>query len=232
MLKKFYDKLYKNFKGSLVTYNHVKNIDKNAKEYLNQLADKNKIDEIITNWYYIKDNFKDEIDFLSKDKNFKIISGISAASFWNYEFIQHNVCRVLVNNKEYAKTLEKFSEKHNLKINVIYSKNLPKYIKADNLLIETIEYCIIDCLTDYAFIDAFSTIYEQKKDINLENLLKLSYHKTLPNSNIKLNQILYYAFNKFNEISERRIFADYNVNLKDHFIKRSLDEAIEKILDF
>ncbi|UCE75195.1 MAG: hypothetical protein JSV56_05700, partial [Methanomassiliicoccales archaeon] len=96
-LTKFNNKLKRKWKGSLVKVKNIKHMEPNAKKYLNNLAKAKLIKNITWGWYWIPSNPKDFFDFLRQDKNFKIISSQTAASFWNYDFIHRDMYTIKVN---------------------------------------------------------------------------------------------------------------------------------------
>ncbi len=231
MLMEFYSKLAEEFKGSLVRTCAVKEFNKNAKEYLHKLSRKGLVERVAWGWYFVKDNMIDVWDFLSRDKTFKIIVGQTAASLWNNDFVHRDVYTILVKDKSYARALENFSEKYGFKIEVSYSDNLPRYVKMGNLYVEDFTESIIDCLNRWAFLDAMAIIYEQREKINVGKFVRRYYWKRLAGSDIRIGQVLGYGFKKFNEETKRKIFPGYRISLKDKFVRRTIDEAIEKVVE-
>ena len=160
-LTKFNEKL-RPFKGSLVRVKSVKSIEPNAKEYLNKLSKEGLIERVKWGWYWIPAEIKDVWDFLEKDKNFKVVSAQTAASFWNNDFVHRDVYVLKVKEKSYGKALKEFARKKGWSIEVEYLKDPAKikYRKVGNLLVEDIEENVIACLQNWAFTDAFATLYE------------------------------------------------------------------------
>lgn len=227
-LQNFYKKL-KERRGSLVKTKFLK--EKNAKEYLNRLAKTGSIDRISWGWYWIPAKIKDKLDFLAKDKNFKVIVAQTAASFWNADFVHRDVCIVKVRNKSYAKALEEFSKKKNLKIKVEYVKDKIDYVRIGKLSIEKVEDSIIDCMQKWAFIDAFATLYANRKKINFKSLKK-DYWKRMPKSSIRVGQVLGYGCYRLNSLAGEKLFPVKKAKLEDKFIKEEVDEAIEKVVEY
>jgi hypothetical protein len=229
-LDEFYNKIKKKWKGSLIRVNYVK--EKNAKEYLNKLAKAGSIERIKWGWYWVPDDIKDVWDFFGKDKNFKIISSQTAASFWNYDFLHRDTYVIKVKNKSYGKALQEFGERKGWNIKVEVMKRPVKYVKIGKLFIENVEESIIDCLQNWAFTDAFAVLYENRAKINAEILLKKGYWKRISGTNVRVRQALEYGSYKFNELSGKNLFPSKEIRLKDDFVRREIEDAVEKVVEF
>jgi len=231
-LKEFHEKL-RDWKGSLVRVKSVKNIEPNAKEYLNNLSKEGLIERVEWGWYWVPTKIKDIWDFLERDKNFKVISGQTAASFWNYDFIHRDVYVLKVRDKSYGKALKEFAKKRGWNVEVKYSKEFSKikYKKFGNLLIEDMEDNVIECLQNWAFADAFATLYANRDRINLDRLYKESYWKRISKTNVRARQALEYGYQRINELSGEKLFSAREPKLEDDFVRREIDEAVEKVVE-
>jgi hypothetical protein len=230
-LKAFNEKL-KDLKGSLVRVKAIKDIEPNAKEYLNKLSEEDLIERVRWGWYWVPTKIKDIWDFLEKDKNFKVVSAQTAASFWNNDFVHRNVYVLKVKDKSYGKALKEFAKKKGWNIEIEYSKDSSKikYKKIGNLFVEDIEDNVIECLQNWAFTDAFATLYENRSRINLDRLYKESYWKRISKTDVRVKQALDYGFHQMGELSEVE-FPNRESKLEDDFVKREIDEAIEKVVE-
>ncbi len=230
-LTEFNEKL-RPFKGSLVKVKSVKDIEPNAKEYLNKLSKGDLIERVKWGWYWVPAKIKDVWDFLEKDKNFKVVSAQTAASFWNNDFVHRDVYVLKVKEKSYGKALKEFARKNGWNIEVEYLKDPTKikYRKVGNLLVEDIEENVIECLQNWAFTDAFATLYENRDRINLNRLYKESYWKRISKTNVRAKQVLEYGFHQLGELSGAE-FPHRETKLEDDFVKREIDEAIEKVVE-
>jgi len=228
-LQNFCKKLER-WEGSLVKVEMLK--EQNAKEYLNRLARIGLVERISWGWYWIPAKIKDELDFLAKDKNFKVIAAQTAASFWNADFVHRDFCIVKVADRSLAEALEEFSKQKNLKIKVEYVKDKMDYAMIGKLNIEKIEDSIIDCIQNWAFIDAFATLYTNKKRINFKNLIKENYWRRIPESSVRVGQVLGYGGYRLNKLAQTRVFSIRKVDLRDKFIREEVDEAIEKVVEY
>jgi len=230
-LQEFNEKL-RDLKGSLVRVKAIKDIEPNAKEYLNKLSKEGLIERVRWGWYWVPTKIKDVWDFLEKDKNFKVVSTQTAASFWNNDFVHRNVYVLKVNDKSYGKALKEFAKKKGWNIEIEYSKypSKIKYKKVGNLFVEDIEDNVIECLQNWAFTDAFATLYENRNRINLDRLYKESYWKRISKTNVRVKQALEYGFHQMGELSEVE-FPHREPKLEDAFVKREIDEAIEKVVE-
>lgn len=85
---------------------------------------------------------------MEKDKNFKVVSAQTVASFWNNDFVHRDIYVLKVKDKSYGKALQEFGKKKGWDIKVEYSKDSAKikYRKIGNLFIEDIEDNVIECL--------------------------------------------------------------------------------------
>lgn len=231
-LKELYSELEEKYKGSLVSVKHVKNLEPNAKEYLNNLSRQGLIEKVTWGWYWIPDRIKDIWDFLARDKNFKIISAQTAASFWNYDFIHRNVYLLKVADRSYGRALKEFAKKRGWNIELEYIK--PKevsYKKFDNLLVEDIEDNIIECMQRWAFTDAFATLYANRRKLDLASLEKKAYWKRVAKSNVRVKQALKYGYSIANKLTGKRLFPVKQPKFKDESIKREIEEAVEKVIE-
>lgn len=227
-----FSKRLRPFEGSLVRVNSVKEIEPKAKEYLNRASKEGIIERIIWGWYWVPTEIENVWDFLVKDKSFKVVSAQTAASFWNNDFVHRDVYVLKVKDKSYGKALKAFAKKKGWNIEVEYSKDPSKirYRKVGSLLVEDIEENVIDCLQNWAFVDAFATLYENRNKINLKRLYKESYWKRISKTNVRAKQALEYGFHQLEEISGVE-FPHRETKLEDNFVKREIDEAIEKVVE-
>ena len=230
-LAEFNEKL-RLFKGSLVKVKSVKDIEPNAKEYLNKLSKGDLLERVKWGWYWVPVKIRDIWDFLEKDKNFKVVSAQTAASFWNNDFVHRDVYVLKVREKSYGKALKELARKKGWNIEVEYLKNPAKikYSKIGNLLVEDIEENVIECLQKWAFTDAFATLYENRDRINLNRLYKASYWKRISKTNVRVKQALEYGFHQMGELGDAK-FPHGEAKLEDPFVRREIDEAIEKVIE-
>ena len=230
-LAEFNEKL-RLFKGSLVKVKSVKDIEPNAKEYLNKLSKGDLLERVKWGWYWVPVKIRDMWDFLEKDKNFKVVSAQTAASFWNNDFVHRDVYVLKVREKSYGKALKEFARKKGWNIEVEYLKDPTKikYRKVGNLLVEDIEENVIECLQKWAFTDAFATLYWNRGRINLNRLYKESYWKRISKTNVRVKQALEYGFHQMGELGDAK-FPHGEAKLEDPFVRREIDEAIEKVVE-
>ena len=230
-LEEFHEKL-RDLEGSLVRVKSIKGIEPNAKEYLNKLSKEGSVERVKWGWYWVPTEIKDMWDFLGKDKNFKVISAQTAASFWNNDFVHRDIYVLKVKDKSYGKALKEFAKKRGWNIEVQYLKDPSKieYIKIGNLFVEDIEYNVIECLQNWAFTDAFATLYENKDRINLDRLYKESYWKRISKTDVRVKQALEYGFHQMGELNDVEI-PHKEPRFKDNFVKREINEAVEKVVE-
>lgn len=220
------------FKGSLVRVSSVKKIEPRAKEYLNKASKEGVVERIKWGWYWVPTEIKSVWDFLAKDKNFKVVSAQTAASFWNNDFVHRDIYVFKVKDKSYGKVLKEFAKKKGWNIEIEYSKDPSKikYRKVGNLLVEDIEENVIACLQNWAFADAFATLYENRNKIDLKRLYKEAYWKRISKTNVRVRQALEYGFHQLEEMGGAE-FPHRETKLEDNFVRREIDEAIEKVVE-
>jgi hypothetical protein len=230
-LEEFHEKL-RDLEGNLVRVKSIKGIEPNAKEYLNKLSKEGSVERVKWGWYWVPTEIKDIWDFLEKDKNFKVISAQTAASFWNNDFVHRDVYVLKVKDKSYGKALKEFAKKRGWNIEVHYLKDPSKieYRKIGNLFVEDIEYNVIECLQNWAFTDAFATLYENKDRINLDRLYKESYWKRISKTDVRVKQALEYGFHQMGKLNDVEI-PHKEPRFKDDFVKKEINEAVEKVVE-
>jgi len=227
-----FSKKLKPYEGSLVRVKSVIGTEPNAKEYLNKLSKEGSIERVKWGWYWVPTDVKDVWDFLEKDPNFKVVSAQTAASFWNNDFVHRDVYVLKVKDKSYGKALKEFGKRKGWNFEVEYSKDASKikYRKIGNLLVEDIEENVIECIQNWAFADAFATLYENKDKINLDRLYKESYWKRVSRTNVRAKQALEYGFHQMEELGGAE-FPHREAKLEDNFVRREIDEAIERVVE-
>ncbi|MEM3407057.1 MAG: hypothetical protein QXY18_00415 [Nitrososphaerota archaeon] len=230
-LKRFNERLRKRYAGCLVKIKDVKKIEPHAKEYLNRLAKIGLIEKVRWGWYWVPDDIKDPWDFFEKDKGFKIISCQTAASLWNDDFIHRDAYSLKVSDKSYGKALEEFAKRRGWRIQVEYSTKLTNYRKVGKLFIEDINETITECMQRWAFMDAFAVLYLNKNRIMLEDLSKKNYWKRIRGTKVRVRQALEYGCNLINELTNRKIFNIRRPKLSDEYVKREIEEAVEKVVE-
>jgi hypothetical protein len=227
-----FNKRLRSSKGSLVRVNSVKGVEPNAKEYLNKLSKEALVERVKWGWYWIPTKVKDVWDFLEKDKNFKVVSAQTAASFWNHDFVHRDIYVLKVKDRSYGEALKEFGKKRGWTFEIEYSKDPSeiRYRKMGNLFVEDMEENVIVCLQKWAFADAFATLYENKDRINLDRLYKESYWKRISKTNVRAKQALEYGFHQLGELSGVE-FRHREPKLEDTFVRREIDEAVEKVAE-
>lgn len=218
----FRKELETEWKGSLVRVNYIRK--PRAKEYLNRLAKEGAIEKVSWGWYWIPAKIQEPLDFLRKDKNFKMISSQTAASFWNGDFVHRDVYIVKVKDKSYGKALEKFGEGKGWKFQTNATKEKLNFETINGLRVESMERTVVDCLKSYAFEDAFATLYSNKDKIDVKKMERKYYWDRLPHSEIRLRQILGYYWAK--------VTGKGSQTIEDDYIRRNMDDALDKVIAF
>lgn len=228
-LQDFYKSLMRDWAGSLVKVDRVKH--PHAKEYLGKLAREGLIKRVAWGWYWVPTPVKDVWDFLAKDRNSKVIAAQTAASYWNHDFIHRDVYRIKVRDKSYGKALEAFGRARGWTIVTEPLDRHTKYVRVGRLLVETVNQSIVDCIQDWAFADAFAALHVNRRRIDWDELLQQSYWKRVSGSSVRARQVLEYAGSFFNKLSGQKIFKATKPSLEDDFIRRQIEEGVEKVIE-
>jgi hypothetical protein len=170
---------------------------------------------------------------LAKDRGFKVIIKQTAASMWNYDFIHRDVFRLAVNNSSYKKALEAFAKSMGWYFEVEYHKKIPyEYEEVDGLFVETLESCIINCLAEWSFIDAFTALYFRRKEVDFDKLRNLGRWKRLSKTNLRIWTLIKYGCELFNEYFGKEIFKFKAAKVKQASVRELVKEAAKKVVEF
>jgi hypothetical protein len=231
-LEQFSADLREKWKGSLFTVSEAKQVDTRAKEYLYRLGKLGEVERVYWGWYYLPEK-QDVWDFLVKDKGFKVLIKQTAASIWNYDFIHRNVYRLAVEDASYKKALERFGKERGWIFEVEYCDKMPyEYREVDGLMVEEPESCIVNCMADWAFLDAFAVLYFRKDDILFEKVRELARWKRISRTDTRVWNAIKYGCNLFNEQMEKKVFDVKATKLEQDDVKELVEEAVEKVMEF
>jgi len=232
-LERFSSALREKWKGSLFTVSEAKKIDDRAKEYLYRLGKLGEVERIQWGWYYIPEEQRDAWDFLASDERFKVLIKQTAASIWNYDFVHRNVYRLAVEYISYKKALERFGKERGWIFEVEYYGKVPyEYKKVDKLFIETQESCLVNCIADWSFLDAFAVLYFRRDDISFDKVRELGRWKRISRTDTRVWNAIKYGCNLFNERLEKRLFNVKATRLEKEDVKELIEEAVEKVMEF
>jgi hypothetical protein len=93
---------------------------------------------------------------------------------------------IKVGDKSYGEALKNFCKSRKWEVEVEYVRAKIKYVKVGGLLIERMEDCIIDCFKHWAFMDAFATLYVNRKEMNIERLFRENRWKRIPHTRVRV----------------------------------------------
>ncbi len=230
-LRHLYERLKSKYSGCLVKVEDVKRMEPNAKEYLNKLAKGGLIERVRWGWYWIPDDVRDPLDFLEKDRGFKIISCQTAASLWNQDFVHRDAYLLRISDRSYGRALEEFGRKRGWRFEVEYVNKPSNYRKAGKLLVEDIDETIIECIIRWAFMDAFAALYSNRDKIRLSHLSKRAYWRRISGTNVRVRQALEYGCHLINEAAGENMFDVQKSKLNDDYVKREIEEAVERVVE-
>ena len=228
-LKDFYN-ILSAWRGSLVKVGYLK--ERNAKEYLHQLARAGKIEKVCWGWYWIPGPVAHFGDFLKKDKNFKVVAGQTAASFWNNDFIHRDVYRIKVKDPSFGKALEAFAASRKWSVVVEpLQEDKTQYVLKDRLYIQTLEDTVLECMQSWAFTDAFAVIYAHPSALLFEAISRKGYWMRIAKTPVRVRTALHYGCALLNEQSQSVRFPVKKTRLDDAFLRSEIEEAITKVVD-
>ena len=231
-LDQFLRALRSQWKGSLVRVSEAEESETNAKKYLNQLAKRGDVERVTWGWYWIPATYKDFFDFLAKDRHFKVLHKQTAAAFWNGDFVHRDQFRVAVSDKSYRRALEAFTQSRGWNTEVETRQFEPSdYRKSGRLYVEALEDTIVDCVKEWAFTDAFASLYQNYRSIDWDRISK-RYWERAARSDARVGQILKYATNVMNRESGKSIYPTTHARVTDEFVRRQVEEAAEKVVEF
>jgi hypothetical protein len=232
-LEEFKAKLVKDWSGSLFSLSSIRKIHPRAKEYLHRLSKSDGIRRITWGWYWIPTRYKDAWDFLARDRGFKVIIKQTAASIWNYDFVHRDVFRLAVNSQSYKRALEAFAKSMGWDFEVEYHRKVPyEYKEVDGLFVETLEYCIVDCLAEWSFIDAFAALYFRREEVDFDKLRNLGRWKRVSKTNLRVWTLIKYGCRLFNEYFSREVFKFKAAEVRQDDVRELVNEAVEKVVEF
>lgn len=234
-LERFVESLESKWKGSLFKVEEAKNLNNRAKEYLHRLEKRGLVEKVCWGWYYLPAKVNDPLDFFRKDKGFKVLIKQTASSFWNYDFVHRNVYRIAVENSSYKQALEEFGRKRGWIFEVEQHedlKNVFEYRMIDGLYVETANSCIVNCVADWSFLDAFATLYFRSDEIALESLKELGRWKRISKTDVRVWNAIKYGCRLFNERFKKKIFNVRKTSLRVKDLRDLIEEAVEKVVEF
>ncbi len=228
-LDEFQKKLGKRWKGSLVSVSEAGEVDANAKKYLSQLAKIGDVEKVTWGWYWIPDEYEDFLDFLAKDKHFKVLHKQTAAAWWSGDFVHRNYFAVAVKEASYGKALERFARSQGWNVSV-ETRDFKKgeYRRVDSLYVEALEETIVDCLKAWAFADAFSSLHANHEQIDSDRITR-HYWERIPRTNTRVGQVLKYGGSLIGREGDRA-YPPVRSYISDGFVRRQVEEAAERVI--
>jgi len=230
-LQEFYEAIERKYKGSLVPVQEARRLEPHAKEYLYRLRRKGAVERASWGWYYIPDEARDPWEFLAKDKGKKVIIKQSASSIWSQDFVHRDIYHVAVEDSEYKRALESYFKSKGWKIEVeVYTPLSIPYKQVDGLRVQRPEACIVDCIADWAFLDATAVLFYSNP--SLQEIRRRGRWRRISGSKVRVWQAVKYICQSFNDYLGERFPVRRRTRIEDPMIKSLLDEAVEKVMEF
>lgn len=234
-LEEFAESLESKLKGSLFKVKEAESLNNRAKEYLHRLERAGLVERVCWGWYYLPSKVKDPLDFLRRDKSFKVLIKQTASSFWNYDFVHRNVYRIAVEKSSYRDALEEFAKKKGWIFEIEQHEDLRKkfhYQGIDGLYVERPDSCIVNCMADWSFLDAFATLYFRRDEVRWNRLKDLGRWKRISRTDVRVWNVIKYGCRLFNEHFRVKIFNVRNTRLEREDVRELVQEAVEKVVEF
>jgi hypothetical protein len=226
-LERFRRNLERKWKGSLISVAEARGIEPNAKKYLSELAAAREVEKVSWGWYWIPDKYRHFFDFLAKDKHFKILQKQSAAALWNGDFVHRETYTVAVRDRSYARALKSFASLQGWKVEVEAREfREGEYGRMQGLRVEALEETIVDCVKEWAFADAFASVFQNHKAVDWDRISK-RYWERIPRSNVRVGQVLKYG----EAIMNREPDDSVRARISDGFVSRQVEEAAQRVIE-
>lgn len=224
-MKRFRDRL-RRYEGSLVRPAWIPG--PHAKHYLAKSAQEAAIEKVVWGWYYVPPRKAPEtpFDFLAQDRNFKVITGQTAASFWNADFIHRDTVAVTVDHPSYARALGAFFETRGWKADVAVDEKARKirHRVVNGLRVEEPGRAVVDCMKRWAFVDAVAVL-AANPELPFRRLAEETSWARIPRTEVRVGQALAYA-------AHRLFHAGRKTRIRNAFVRGELDEAIDRVREF
>jgi len=199
-LESFRAALAKGWSGSLFRVRDVEKVHPRAKEYLHRLSRNGVVRRVSWGWYVILEEYRDPWEFLAKDRRFKVVIKQTAASIWNYDFIHRDIYRLAVEDRSYKRALEGFAKQMGWSFEVEYHDKVPyKYRRINDLFVEAPESCIVSCMSEWSFTDAFAILYLRKNEVDFEKLRRIARWKRISKTDTRVWMAVKYGCSLLNE---------------------------------
>jgi len=232
-LESFRAALANGWTGGLFRVRDVEKVHPRAKEYLHRLSKRGIVRRVGWGWYYIPEEYRDPWDFLARDRGFKVIIKQTAASVWNYDFIHRDIYRLAVEDRSYKRALESFARQMGWNFEVEYYNKVPyEYMRVDGLFVEAPESCIVSCMSEWSFTDAFAILYLRKDEVDFEKLRRMARWRRISKTDTRVWTAVKYGCNLLNEKLGKRIFRVRSTDLKCDDVKELIGEVVEKVIEF
>lgn len=224
-LERFRHRLGK-YEGSLLRVASVS--EPHAKEYLSKLARQGAVERVDWGWYYVPSRTppRTPFEFLAQDRNFKVVTRQSAASLWNADFIHRDIVTVAVEDLSYGRALEALARRHGWKFSIDYNpeaRDIPMK-RIGGLRVEDRGQTVIDCIKRWAFVDALATMAAHR-EVRWDHVARDAYWLRISRSDVRVGQALEY-------VTHGLFHVGGEIHIRDDFVRRQLDEAIEKVREF
>jgi hypothetical protein len=129
--------------------------------------------------------------------------------------------------------LENFAKEMGWAFEVEFHDKIPyEYKKVDGLFVETPESCIVNCVSEWAFMDAFATLYFRRGEVDFDKLRGLGRWKRISKTDTRVWTAIKYGCKFFNDQLGRGVFKVKATGLGQEDVKELIEEAVERVMEF
>lgn len=209
----------------------ARQVEPNAEKYLLRLAKRGEIEKVSRGWYWVPAESEDVFAFLTRERHFKVLQKQTAASWWNGDFIHCDYFSVAVKDKSYGRALEDFaaSQGWNVSVEARDLKEIKYRRIRGNLYVEALEETIVDCVKEWAFVDAFASLHENRDSVDWARVTR-HYWERIPRTDTRVGQVLQYGTTVLGREGQVGYPAT-RARLSDSFVRRQVEEAAEKVIE-
>jgi len=102
----------------------------------------------------------------------------------------------------------------------------------EGLYVETPDSCIVNCIADWSFLDAFATLYFRSDEIALESLKELGRWRRISKTDVRVWNAVKYGCTLLNKSFKKKIFNVRDTSLRIKEVRDLIEEAVEKVVEF
>ena len=99
------------------------------------------------------------------------------------------------------------------------------------MYVESLEDTIVDCVKDWAFADALSSLHENKDRVDWRRIFSHSWER-ISGTNTRVGQVVKYGTSIIGRETGSSAYAESKTAIPDDFVRRQVEEAAAKVIEF